>query len=384
MAIGPPVNRPVETSTNSVHWLIHIGLILTIALVWRGRGRGFPQLFDSNNSEPPVVQRGDLTSDELSTVEIYQRVAPSVVNVTSLAVQRDGLSLDEFAVPQGTGSGFVWDEQGYIVTNYHVLMRGDQFRVTLSNWTKQFPATVVGIAPDQDLAVLKIEVDPGVLKPVQIGTSLGLLPGQKVLAIGSPFELDQTLTTGVISGLGREIPALTNRPILGVIQTDAAINPGNSGGPLLDSAGLVIGVNAQIRSPTGANSGIGFAIPIDTVRRIVPQLIRTGKVDRIGLGIRLWQDQMTVRLGITGVLIRDVEKGGPADTAGLLPTRRDTEGRVVPGDLIVAADGKAVESSWDLYRAIDQKTAGESMQLVIVRGEKQVEIAVKLAVLGGE
>ncbi|MCY2968740.1 MAG: trypsin-like peptidase domain-containing protein, partial [Planctomycetota bacterium] len=260
----------------------------------------------------------------------------------------------------------------------------DRFRVTPSNWANNFEAKVVGIAPDQDLAVLKIDIPEGQLKPVSIGTSQGLSPGQKVLAIGSPFELNQTLTTGVISGLGREISAMTNRPIQGAIQTDAAINPGNSGGPLLDSSGLVIGVNSQIRSPSGSSAGIGFAIPIDTVRRIVPQLIRTGKVDRIGLGIQTWMRPMIARQGSTGLMIHDVLPGGPAEAAGLLPTRRDPLGRIIPGDVIVAIEGKPVESSWDLYRVYDQHAAGDVLTLRIARDDKQIDVKVKLAVLAGD
>jgi S1-C subfamily serine protease len=304
-----------------------------------------------------------------------------VVNITSLAAQRDRLGLDETAIPQGTGSGFLWDDQGYIVTNYHVLSRGDEFRVTLSDWTRPLSARVVGIAPDQDLAVLKIDAPANQLTPAPLGTSAGLLPGQKVLAIGSPFELDQTLTTGVISGLGREITALTNRPIQGAIQTDAAINPGNSGGPLLDSAGLVIGVNSQIRSPTGVSAGIGFAIPIDTVRRIVPQLIRTGKIERIGIGIRIIPDQTIARLGLQGVMIRELDPKGPAAEAGLRPSQRLPSGQIVPGDLIVAANSRPVNNSADLYRVIDQLKAGDELSLRVLREDQELTVKVRLAVL---
>jgi S1-C subfamily serine protease len=210
------------------------------------------------------------------------------------------------------------------------------------------------------------------------------LPGQKVLAIGSPFELDQTLTTGVISGLGREITALTNRPIQGAIQTDAAINPGNSGGPLLDSAGLVIGVNSQIRSPTGASAGIGFAIPIDTVRRIVPQLIRTGKIERIGIGIRIIPDQTIARLGLKGVMIRELDPRGPAAEAGLRPSTRLPTGQIVPGDLIVAANERPVNTSADLYRVIDQLKAGDDLALTVLREGTELAVKVRLAVLSVE
>jgi len=371
-----------DTSRNtSLHWLVHILLMLVILLVWRGRAGGFSPLYDPRAVAPPVVPRGDLRPEELDNIEIYRRVAPSVVNINSLAVQRDGIGLDETTIPQGTGSGFVWDDQGYIVTNYHVLSRGEEFRVTLSDWTRPLSARVVGIAPDHDLAVLKIDAPSEQLRPVPLGTSTGLLPGQKVLAIGSPFELDQTLTTGVISGLEREITSLTNRPIQGAIQTDAAINPGNSGGPLLDSAGLVIGVNAQIRSPSGASAGIGFAIPIDTVRRIVPQLIRNGKVERIGLGIRVIPDQTIARLGLQGVMIRELDPQGPAAEAGLEPSKRLPNGQIVPGDLIISANGRPVTNSGDLYRVIDQLKAGDELTVRVRRQGQEIELKARLAVL---
>ncbi|HBH50664.1 MAG TPA: 2-alkenal reductase [Planctomycetaceae bacterium] len=372
---------PESSRTTSLHWLVHILLMLVILLVWRGRAGGFSPLHDPRASAPPVVPRGDLRPEELDNIDVYRRVAPSVVNITSLAVQRDKIGLDATTIPQGTGSGFVWDDQGYIVTNYHVLSRGEEFRVTLSDWTRPLSARVVGIAPDHDLAVLKIDAPTEQLKPASLGTSTGLLPGQKVLAIGSPFELDQTLTTGVISGLEREITALTNRPIQGAIQTDAAINPGNSGGPLLDSAGLVIGVNAQIRSPSGASAGIGFAIPIDTVRRIVPQLIRNGKVERIGLGIRIIPDQTIARLGLQGVMIREVDPQGPAADAGLEPSKRLPNGQIVPGDLIIAANGRAVTNSGDLYRVIDQLKAGDELKIRVLRQGKEIDLNARLAVL---
>ncbi len=365
----------------SLHWLVHILLLLVILLVWRGRAGGFGPLHNPLAVPPPVIPRGDLRPEELENIDIYRKVAPSVVNITSLAAQRDRLGLDETAIPQGTGSGFLWDDQGYIVTNYHVLSRGDEFRVTLSDWTRPLSARVVGIAPDQDLAVLKIDAPANQLTPAPLGTSAGLLPGQKVLAIGSPFELDQTLTTGVISGLGREITALTNRPIQGAIQTDAAINPGNSGGPLLDSAGLVIGVNSQIRSPTGVSAGIGFAIPIDTVRRIVPQLIRTGKIERIGIGIRIIPDQTIARLGLQGVMIRELDPKGPAAEAGLRPSARLPTGQIVPGDLIVAANERLVTNSADLYRVIDQLKAGNELALKVLREGQELTVKVRLAVL---
>jgi|688.fasta_scaffold74826_1 S1-C subfamily serine protease len=369
---------------SSQHWLLHILLLLCLALCWRTRGFSRSLWQTSPSEPPPVIARGPLTGDEAETVRIYHDVAPSVVNIVNLSAPRDNMQIDEFAIRRGTGSGFVWNQSGYIVTNHHVLLGGDRFLVSFANRQGQFDGELVGIAPDQDLAVLKINAPAEFLKPAPLGTSDGLSPGQKVLAIGSPFELDRTLTVGVISGLGREIPSLTKRPILGVIQTDAAINPGSSGGPLLDSAGLVIGVNAQIRSSTGQNAGVGFAIPIDTVRRIVPQLIQSGRVDRVGMGIEILDDRFTAQWGLAGVMVRNVAPGSPAAQAGLLPMRRDESGRNLAGDLILAIDDTPIANSLDLFRALDQKQPGGKVQVQLQRGQKQLTVEVGLIVLQPE
>ncbi len=242
--------------------------------------------------------------------------SPSVVYLTSLALKRDIFSLNLFEIPHGAGSGFVWDQDGHIITNFHVIQEASGARVTLADHSV-WDAQLVGTAPDQDLAVLYINAPKHQLKPIAIGTSGDLQVGQKVFAIGNPFGLDQTLTTGIISALGREINAVTGRTISGVIQTDAAINPGNSGGPLLDSAGRLIGVNTAIYSPSGVSTGIGFAVPVDTVNRVVPQLIRHGRIIRPGLGVRIADDATARRFGLQGVLIIQVEKGSAAETAGL-------------------------------------------------------------------
>ena len=211
--------------------------------------------------------------------------------------------MDVTEIPQGTGSGFVWDQDGHIVTNFHVVQEGDRANVTLNDGST-YPATIVGTTPDKDIAVLKIDAPPQKLLPLPIGQSSNLKVGQKVLAIGNPFGLDQTLTTGVISGLGREIKSVSGRPIHDVIQTDASINPGNSGGPLLDSSGRLIGINTAIYSPSGANAGIGFAVPVDTVNQIVPQLMKFGKITRPGLGISILADQIAQQNRIDGVVDR--------------------------------------------------------------------------------
>ncbi|MBM4297498.1 MAG: trypsin-like serine protease, partial [Deltaproteobacteria bacterium] len=221
-------------------------------------------LNDPKASPRAVAPRGELRGDEKSTIALFKQASPAVVNITAIGVERDMFTLNLYQIPQGTGSGFVWDTTGNIITNFHVIQNADAAQVTLadqSNWK----ARVVGVAPDKDLAVLKIDAPANKLQPIPIGTSKDLQVGQSVFAIGNPFGLDQTLTTGIISALNREIESVTRRPIQGVIQSDAAINPGNSGGPLLDSAGRLIGVNTAIYSPSGASAGIGFAIPVDTV-----------------------------------------------------------------------------------------------------------------------
>src|SRR5688572_20773324 len=259
-------------------------LLVAGALVYtvvRGRGdRGDASTGSATAvvAEPrAITPRGDLSSDEQSTIELFKRTSPSVVHVTSVDVRRGRLSLNMFEIPQGTGSGFIWDSEGHVVTNFHVIQNGSRAEVTLNDNTV-WRASIVGTAPDKDVAVLKIDAPRDKLTKIMVGVSNNLQVGQKVFAIGNPFGLDQTLTTGVISGLGREIQSVTKRPIQGVIQTDAAINPGNSGGPLLDSAGRLIGVNTAIYSPSGAYAGIGFAVPVDIVNRIVPQLVSHGKV----------------------------------------------------------------------------------------------------------
>jgi S1-C subfamily serine protease len=334
-------------------------------------------LNDPRAAPRAITARGDLAAGEKSIIALFRQASPSVVNITAIGVERDLFTLNLHQIPQGTGSGFVWDTNGDIITNFHVIQNADAAQVTLadqSNWR----ARVVGVAPDKDLAVLCIDAPGNRLRPIPIGTSKDLQVGQSVFAIGNPFGLDQTLTTGVISALNREIESVTRRPIQGVIQSDAAINPGNSGGPLLDSAGRLIGVNTAIYSPSGASAGIGFAIPVDTVNRIVPELIRSGKVTRPGLGIQIADDQITQRLGVKGVLVVDVAKGGAAAKAGIQPTRRDSEGRLRLGDVITAVDGKKVESPNELYLVLESFKVGDFVTLSLLRNGKTVQAKVAL------
>jgi S1-C subfamily serine protease len=350
--------------------------VLTILLV-KQTWLGGASLNDPRATTRSVAPRGELSAGEKSTIGLFREASPSVVHITAIAVQRDLFTLNLYQIPEGTGSGFIWDNSGNIITNFHVIQNADAAQVTLadqSNWK----ARRVGAAPDKDLAVLRIDAPANKLRPIPVGTSKDLQVGQSVFAIGNPFGLDQSLTTGVISALGREIESVTRRPIQGVIQTDAAINPGNSGGPLLDSAGRLIGVNTAIYSPSGASAGIGFAIPVDTVNRIVPELIRSGKVTRPGMGIQIAEDQIAERLGVTGVLLVDVAQGSAAAKAGLRPTRREASGRVRLGDVITAIDGKKIESSNELFLTLEKYKVGDSINVTLLREGKSVQVKVTL------
>ncbi|XP_052197136.1 protease Do-like 1, chloroplastic [Diospyros lotus] len=319
-----------------------------------------------------------LQSDELATVRLFQENTPSVVYITNLAVKQDAFTLDVLEVPQGSGSGFVWDKQGHVVTNYHVIRGASDLKVTLADQST-YDAKVVGFDQDKDVAVLRVDAPKDKLRPIPIGISADLLVGQKVFAIGNPFGLDHTLTTGVISGLRREISsAATGRPIQDVIQTDAAINPGNSGGPLLDSSGSLIGINTAIYSPSGASSGVGFSIPVDTVGGIVDQLVKFGKVTRPILGIKFAPDQSVEQLGVSGVLVLDAPPSGPAGKAGLQPTKRDTYGRLILGDIITSVNGKKVTNGSDLYRILDQCKVGDTVTVEVLRGDHKEKIPVLL------
>ncbi|ONK81784.1 uncharacterized protein A4U43_C01F32840 [Asparagus officinalis] len=322
-----------------------------------------------------------LQTDELATVRLFQENTPSVVYITNLAVRQDAFTLDVLEVPQGSGSGFVWDKQGHIVTNYHVIRGASDLRVTLADQST-YEAKVVGFDQDKDVAVLRIEAPKDKLRPIPIGISADLLVGQKVFAIGNPFGLDHTLTTGVIRLWVAQrnkfgCPA-TGRPIQDVIQTDAAINPGNSGGPLLDSSGSLIGINTAIYSPSGASSGVGFSIPVDTVGGIVDQLVRFGKVTRPILGIKFAPDQSVEQLGVSGVLVLDAPPNGPAGKAGLQPTKRDSYGRLILGDIITSVNDKKVSSGSDLYRILDQCKVGDTVMVEVLRGDHKEKLPVVL------
>jgi len=327
-----------------------------------------PALVNGADAAPrAVAPRGTLAADELANVELFKRTSPSVVHITSLGVQRDLFSLRVQEVPRGTGTGFVWDERGHIVTNFHVIQAANGARVTLADQSS-WDAELVGAFPDRDLAVLRIKAPREKLPPIPVGTSRDLQVGQRVYAIGNPFGLDQTLTVGIVSALNREIESFGGRTIRGVIQTDAAINPGNSGGPLLDSAGRLIGVNSQIASPSGASAGIGFAIPVDEVNRVVPRLIRDGRFVRPAIGIVAGPPELQRALQLPrGVIVVQITPGSAAARAGLQPFRRGARGEVIGGDVVTAINDEPVHDLDDMLTVLERHQPGQQVTLTVWR-----------------
>jgi S1-C subfamily serine protease len=318
------------------------------------------------------------TDDESNSMEVFEVARPSVVFVTNQQLARDPYSFDLVTVPRGSGTGFVWNDKGYIVTNFHVIEGARKITITLqdqSNW----PAEVVGLAPERDIAVLRITAPKDKLKALPLGDSAQLKVGRKVLAIGNPFGLDATLTTGVVSALGREIESPNQRKIANVIQTDAAINPGNSGGPLLNSQGELIGVNTMIYSPSGASAGIGFAIPVNTVKEVVPELIEHGRIVRPVLGIAAAPDHWAQQIGIEGVAILRVEPGSPAADVGLEGARRNAWGQITLGDVIVAIEDQPTINNDQLLGALENYKPGEKVNISIVRDGKLLTKKIQLA-----
>ncbi len=325
-----------------------------------------------------VTPRGALAADEQANVDLFKRTSPSVVHISSLGAQRDLFSTNVQQVPRGTGTGFVWDKAGHVVTNFHVIQGANGARVTLADQSV-FDAKLVGAFPDRDLAVLQIEAPKDKLPAIVLGSSRDLQVGQRVYAIGNPFGLDQTLTTGIISALNREIESFNSRTIRGVIQTDAAINPGNSGGPLLDSAGRLIGVNTQIASPSGASAGIGFAIPVDEVNRIVPRLIRDGRFVRPALGIAAGAANLQRALNLPkGVVLVQVGNNGAAARAGLQPFRRGQRGEVIGGDVITAINDEPVADLDDLLSNLERRNVGDTVLLSVWRNGQLRKVSVVL------
>jgi S1-C subfamily serine protease len=334
-------------------------------------------------SKQPMPSAEYLSPEELATVRVFQENTPAVVNISNIIAARTRYSMDVLKIPQGQGSGFIWDTNGHIITNYHVIRGAAEVQVTLIDQTV-WKAKIIGGDPSKDVAVLQIQAPADVLKnlkPVAVGESSGLFVGQRVLAIGNPFALDHSLSAGIVSGLNRELATNVGPGLRGVIQTDAAINPGNSGGPLLDSRGRLIGINTAIADPSGkgSSSGVGFAVPIDTVKGLVEQILTYGRVVRPVLGVTIAPPQALRQLGLEGVLILDAPRGSPAAKAGLQGISKDNFGRVVIGDVIVGFNGKPVKSEGDLFDQLDTCKVGDKVQVDVLRqGEKKVSVSVLL------
>jgi S1-C subfamily serine protease len=375
--------EPVDPRPPRLSWLARLLLLLPALVLafylganWRAR------VVERGAAAPRAVTDATLRQAELHTIELFREASPSVVFITTLSRRRSLFDPRVFEVPSGNGSGFVWDKQGHLVTNYHVVQgvtRGERVLVRLSDQS-EWDAELIGVAPEKDLAVLSIEAPAELLPEIPIGRARDLQVGQSVFAIGNPFGLDQTLTTGVISALGREITSLARVPIRDVIQTDAAINPGNSGGPLLDSSGRLIGVNTQIFTTSGSSAGIGFAIPVDTVNWVVPDLIRYGRIQRPVLGIE-WHtayNRYLQRSGLEGVLVVGVTPGSGAERAGLRPLRQTRDGRMQLGDIIVAVDEEKVRSGDDLQLALERFEPGQRVSVRVLREGEEVDLSVEL------
>ena len=359
-------------------WLVAVLLVAVAFLMLRNAGM-LPGFSPRAATEPrTVTPRGNLAADEQSTIEIFRKASPSVVHITTLTRRRDRLSLKVLEIPEGTGTGFLYDDAGHVVTNYHVIRSAQAARVSLAD-NSSWSAKLVGYEPNKDLAVLKIDAPTDRLRKIDIGSSSDLQVGQKVFAIGCPFGLDQTLTTGVISGLGREIESVGSLPIEGVIQTDAAINPGNSGGPLLDSSGRLIGVNTMVISESGLYSGVGFAVPVDIVNQVVPDLIRHGRIERAVLGVSLLEDSLAKKLGVLqGALVRDVFENSGAAQAGIQPTFENEDGSIHLGDVLLVVGGRAIRSTLDLLKALDGRKPGESVRVTLQRNGQPLVLDVQL------
>jgi len=331
-----------------------------------------------------VTARGDLAADEKATIELFEKAKDSVVFITTRSQVRDFWTRNVFTVPRGTGSGFIWDDAGHVITNFHVIENASEAIVRLADG-RDYQAALVGASPAHDIAVLRIGVGFKRPPPVPLGTSNDLRVGQKVFAIGNPFGLDWTLTSGIVSALDRTLGGgdgnSSGKNVEHLIQTDAAINPGNSGGPLLDSAGRLIGINTAIYSPSGASAGIGFAVPVDTVARVVPQLIAKGKYIRPVLGIQIDEglnERLIRTFGTQGVYILNVSPGSAADTAGLKGAEVTRNGQVAAGDIITAINGKPVDSVGSYLSRLDDFQIGETVTVTIRRGERLLDLPVTL------
>ena len=353
-------------------WLVWTALIVVI--IWQIVPLLERYWIESSAEPRAVTAGGNLADDEKATIALFEKTSPSVVFITTKQQVRDFWSRNVFSVPRGNGSGFIWDKLGHVVTNFHVIEEASEASVRLSDG-RSLDAVLVGASPAHDLAVLRINVAFDQPPPVPIGTSNDLKVGQKVFAIGNPFGLDYTLTSGLVSALDRSIKEKNGVTIEHLIQTDAAINPGNSGGPLLDSAGRLIGINTAIYSPSGAYAGIGFAVPVDTVNRVVPELIARGKFTRPSLGIQVderYNRMLSRQLQIKGVFVLNVEPASPASRAGLRGAKMGGHGQIIVGDIILALDGKPLEDVPSLLTRLNDYRVGDKVSVLILReGEEQ-------------
>ncbi|MCB1096693.1 MAG: trypsin-like peptidase domain-containing protein [Verrucomicrobiae bacterium] len=363
----PPAPRSGNNFLTLLLLLVSAFLLGLVAKEWMQRGPA------SQAAPRAVTPRGDIGPNEQATIDLVNQVSPSVVFVSTSSVRRERTGLFKmkvYEVPQGTGSGFVWDKAGHIVTNLHVIADSSRADVTLMDGST-WEAKLVGYEDNKDIAVLQIDAPPEKLTPISVGESANLQVGQHVMAVGNPFGFDYTCTTGIIGGLGREIEAANKHPIQGVIQTDAAINPGNSGGPLVDSAGRLIGINTAIFSPTGTSAGIGFAVPVDPVNRIVPQLIKHGKVIKPDIGMTLQQYPQF------GLVVTRIVRGSGAEKAGINPIAVDRWGRVYL-DILIAVEGTPVQTERDVFRIIDNKQIGDKITVTILRQGAKLDFEIVL------
>jgi S1-C subfamily serine protease len=360
--------------------LLGVAVFATVAL-WRSWPSVAPLLRGGSDATPRVVvARGELAADEKSTIELFERSRASVVFITTRQQVQDFWTRNVFSVPRGTGSGFIWDDAGHVVTNYHVIQGASEATVRLADG-RDYKAGLVGVSPSHDIAVLRIGVGFQRPPPVPLGTSADLKVGQKVFSIGNPFGLDWTLTTGIISALDRSLDSGAGTTIEHLIQTDAAINPGNSGGPLLDSAGRLIGITTAIFSPSGASAGIGFAVPVDTVNRVVPQLISKGRYIRPALGVEMDEGinrRLVDVLQVEGVFVLRVEPGSAAEQSGLRAARIAPDGTFVAGDIIVGLDGRSVAGVGELLGRLDDYKVGDTVKLQVRRDGGTADVPVTL------
>jgi S1-C subfamily serine protease len=369
-------------------WLAWSILLVTFFVTCRPKAQQQPPPVASQAAgsasvtSPPVppVSPGSRIEDERNTIGVFRNAAPATVFVTQTRIVEDFWEGTVQEVPAGSGSGFVWDDKGHIVTNFHVVDGARSVTVTFGD-QETFDATIVGLEPRKDIAVLKVDAPAKLLSPIRVGKGLQLEVGQKAIAIGNPFGLDHTLTTGVISALGRQVQGAGGVSIRDMIQTDAAINPGNSGGPLLDSTGQLIGMNTMIYSKSGSSAGIGFAVPVTTIARIVPQIIKTGRAEQVGLGVVADPvGKLERRLGLRGVIVIQAPPASPAAKAGIHGLVRTRRGIAI-GDVIVGIEDKPVTDFDDLYTVLDEHKADDLVKVTVLRGDQTASVQVKLVVL---